>query len=130
MVCTTHCHLMRSLIGLNETQPGISTTDLLEFLKSTAKPLGEIADYAIRIEFQARGSPHAHCVIWVKDAPEYGVDHDSKVCDFIDQYVSCKLPNQDGKLRELSSNTSIPLTARETSHAVLTFLSLPAVKHS
>ena len=32
------------------------------FLKSTAKPLGEIADYAIRIEFQARGSPHAHCV--------------------------------------------------------------------
>ena len=71
------------------------------FLKSTAKPLGEIADYAIRIEFQARGSPHAHCVIWVKDAPEYGVDHDSKVCDFIDQYVSCKLPNQDGKLREL-----------------------------
>ena len=57
-----------------------------EFLKSTAKPLDEIADYAIRIEFQARGSPHAHCVIWVKDAPEYGVDHDSKVCDFIDQY--------------------------------------------
>ena len=71
------------------------------FLKSTAKPLGEIADYAIRIEFQARGSPHAHCVIWVKDAPEYGVDHDSKVCDFIDQYVSCKLPKEDGKLREL-----------------------------
>ena len=25
------------------------------FLQSTAKPLGEIADYAIRIEFQARG---------------------------------------------------------------------------
>jgi len=31
------------------------------FLKSTAHPLGEIVDYAIRIEFQARGSPHAHC---------------------------------------------------------------------
>ena len=29
------------------------------FLKSAAKPLGEIVDYAIRIEFQARGSPHA-----------------------------------------------------------------------
>ena len=64
-------------------------------LNSTAKPLGEIA---IRIEFQARGSPHAHCVIWVKDAPEYGVDHDSQVCDFIDQYVSCKLPKE---LKEL-----------------------------
>ena len=27
-----------------------------DFLKSTANPLGEIVDYAIRIEFQARGS--------------------------------------------------------------------------
>ena len=72
-----------------------------DFLRSTAKPLGEITDYAIRIEFQARGSPHAHCVIWVKDAPEYGVDHDSEVCDFIDQYVSCKVPKENCKLKEL-----------------------------
>ena len=72
-----------------------------EFLRSTSKPFGEIIDYAIRIEFQARGSPHAHCVIWVKDAPEYGVDHDSEVCDFIDRYVSCKVPKEDCKLKEL-----------------------------
>ena len=71
------------------------------FLKSTAKPLGEIADYAIRIEFQARGSPHAHCVIWVKDAPEFGVNANDEVCAFIDQYVSCKLPGEDSKLKEL-----------------------------
>ena len=71
------------------------------FLKSTAKPLGEIADYAIRIEFQARGSPHAHCVIWVKDAPKHIESPDSDVCDFIDQYVSCALPADDCKLREL-----------------------------
>ena len=73
------------------------------FLKSTAKPLGEIVDYAIRIEFQARGSPHAHCVIWVKDAPEFGVDNNHDVCDFIDQYVSCKLPNENDKLKDLVS---------------------------
>ena len=72
-----------------------------EFLRSTSKPLGEIIDYAIRIEFQARGSPRAHSVIWVKDAPEYGVDHDSEVRDFIDQYVSCQVPNEDCKLKEL-----------------------------
>ena len=28
-----------------------------------------------------------HCVLWVKDLPKFGID--SKVCDFIDQYVSC-----------------------------------------
>ena len=32
------------------------------FLKSSANPLGEIVDFGIRIEFQAQGSPHAHCV--------------------------------------------------------------------
>ena len=72
-----------------------------DFLKSTAKPLGEIVDYAIRIEFQARGSPHAHCVIWVKDAPEYGEQSNDIVCNFIDQYVSCKVPKEDGKLKDL-----------------------------
>ena len=71
------------------------------FLKSTAKPLGEIVDYAIRIEFQARGSPHAHCVIWVKDAPLFGTDDDSKLCDFIDQYISCAVPKEERKLKEL-----------------------------
>jgi len=58
-------------------------------LKSKAQPLGEIVDYAIRVEFQARGSPHAHCVLWVKDAPKYGVDTDEDICAFIDQYVMC-----------------------------------------
>ena len=72
-----------------------------QFLKSTAKPLGEISDYAIRIEFQARGSPHAHCVIWVKDAPKYRIDDDQLVCDFIDQYITCGIPSEDGKLKEL-----------------------------
>ena len=72
-----------------------------DFLKSTAKPLGEIVDYAIRIEFQARGSPHAHCVIWVKDAPKHLESADSEICAFIDKYISCKLPAEDGKLREL-----------------------------
>ena len=66
-----------------------------DFLKSTAKPLGEIVDYAIRIEFQARGSPHAHCVIWVKDAPKFGDDHNDEICHFIDQYISCKIPKEE-----------------------------------
>ena len=72
-----------------------------EFLKSSVKPPGEIVDYAIRIEFQARGSPHAHCVIWVKDAPKHLESPDSEICAFIDKYISCKLPTEDGKLREL-----------------------------
>ena len=33
------------------------------FLKSRAQHIGELVDYAIRIEFQARGSPHAHTIL-------------------------------------------------------------------
>ena len=66
------------------------------FSKNFFNPLGEIVDYAIRIEFQARGSPHAHCVIWVRDAPKFEVDDDTKVCDFIDQYISCEIPKEEG----------------------------------
>ena len=79
------------------------STFFQDFLKSTANPLGEIVDYGIRIEFQARGSPHAHCVIWVKDAPKYGIDGDEEVCAFIDKYITCAIPQTEGKLKDLVS---------------------------
>ena len=34
-----------------------------------------------------RGSPHAHCLLWVKDAPKL-TDPDDVVCAFIDKYVT------------------------------------------
>ena len=45
---------------------------VITFLKSNAQPIGEVIEYVIRIEFQARGSPHAHTLIWIKDAPKLG----------------------------------------------------------
>ena len=50
------------------------------FLKSMAHPLGELVDYAIRIEFQARGFPHPHTMIlWIKDAPKLNINM-TKTC--------------------------------------------------
>ena len=72
-----------------------------DVLKSNAKPLGHIVDYVIRIEFQARGSPHAHYVLWVKDAHKYGVAKNEDICTFIDQYISCTIPADDGQLKDL-----------------------------
>ena len=62
------------------------------FLKSPAHPLGELLDYAVRIEFQARGSPHAHAILWIKDTPQLGQGSDAEVCEFIDRYVQCSIP--------------------------------------
>ena len=47
-------------------------------LKSSANPLGKVVDYAIRIEFQACGSPHAHTLIWIEGAPKYGINSDQQ----------------------------------------------------
>ena len=71
-----------------------------DFLKSSAQPLGKIVDFAIRIEFQSRGSPHAHTLIWVEEAPKFGIDDNKLVCDFIDKYVTCSIPREEGKLKE------------------------------
>ena len=42
-----------------------------------------------------------HTVIWVKDAPKYDVDDCDNVCAFIDQYISCAIPSEEGKLKQL-----------------------------
>jgi len=42
-----------------------------DVLKNSVAPIGEIADYFFRLEFQQRGSPHIHGLVWIKDAPQY-----------------------------------------------------------
>ena len=70
-------------------------------LRSDAQPLGNISDHVIRIEFQARGSPHAHCILWSQDAPKLDKDPDEHVTQFIDRYQHGFLPTDDTSLREL-----------------------------
>ena len=61
-----------------------------DFLKSPLKPIGEIVDFFYRVEFQKRGSPHIHCLFWIKNAPQYGKDSNEDICKFVDKYVSCE----------------------------------------
>ena len=63
-----------------------------EYLLSDAHPLGHITDNVIKIEFQMRGSPHAHCLLWVKDAPKIDKDPDDGVCTFLDKYITAVIP--------------------------------------
>ena len=72
-----------------------------DFLKSHANPIGKVIDYMIRIEFQARGSPHAHTIIWIENAPKFGIDPIEDVTEFIDKYQTCANPSDDTDLYEL-----------------------------
>ena len=64
-----------------------------EYLLSDTHPLGHITDYVITIEFQMRRSPHAHCLLWVKDASKIDKDPDDVVCAFIDKYITAMIPS-------------------------------------
>ena len=40
-------------------------------------------------------------LIWLENAPEYGVNDEDKVVAFIDNIITCKKPNNDDNLLEL-----------------------------
>ena len=72
-------------------------------LKSNEHPIGEITDYFYRVEYQSRGSPHIHCLFFVKDAPQLDKTDDETVVKFVDKYISCQLPDEtvDPELHEI-----------------------------
>ena len=68
---------------------------LRDILKSTLRPIGEIVDFFYRVEFQQRGSPHIHCLFWVKEAPQYGKNSNDDIAKFVDRYVACKADSEE-----------------------------------
>ena len=72
-----------------------------KFLLSNLSPLGKIEDWFYRVEFQQRGSPHIHMLVWIKDAPRFGVQSDAAVVGYIDQVITCSKTFNDPHLSEL-----------------------------
>ena len=69
------------------------------FLKSTHDPVGHVTDYFYRVEFQQRGSPHIHMLVWIDNAPKYPKDDKETIVKFVDNYVSCS--NQHDSMSHL-----------------------------
>ena len=65
-----------------------------DVILSDAAPLGKVIHYFYRIDFQQRGYPHAHAILWVEGAPQ--PDADSQVIyGFVDKYVQASIPKSD-----------------------------------
>ena len=60
------CHLLHLLLKTLQF--------ITNFLLSKAQPLGNIFDCFYRVEYQQRGSPHIHMLIWLEDAPVFHVN--------------------------------------------------------
>lgn len=70
-------------------------TFFTEVLLSKSQPIGKIVYYALRIEFQMRGSPHLHSLIWTEDCPKLTSETREAYREFIDKHVRAYLPNKD-----------------------------------
>lgn len=68
---------------------------MLAFLLSDSQPLGEIAHYAWRREYQSRGLQHFHTMLWVKDAPIIGNANEEDIAQFITTYITCHVPDKN-----------------------------------
>lgn len=72
-----------------------------EFLLSNGHPLGCVTDYFYRIEYQQRGSPHVHMMVYCQDSPKFGQDSDENVCEYIDKFITCHKPEDESDISEL-----------------------------
>ena len=74
---------------------------LKNFLLSSAEPLGTISDWFYRVEYQQRGPPHIHMLMWLDGAPEFQVKSDAEVTGFIDNIITCQRPTDNPELLSL-----------------------------
>ena len=67
--------------------------EILKVLKHSCGPFApfKLIDYFVRVEFQHRGSPHVHCLLWLENAPNITNSDDFTAVElFIDQYIVCE----------------------------------------
>ena len=63
-------------------------------LKSSCEPIGKLLDYFYRVEFQQRGSPHIHMLVWIENAPTLETNFEEEIVQFVDKYLTCNTDNE------------------------------------
>ncbi|CAH1645622.1 unnamed protein product [Spodoptera littoralis] len=78
----------------------IRVNALMRFLKSNPDVLGgPVVDFWYRIEFQNRGSPHLHMLVWCHNVPDFSTREGVEV---IERVVSCSLIDNNSYIAEIS----------------------------
>ena len=57
--------------------------------------LGPVDHYYWKKEYQARGAPHYHMLLWIKGAPVIGVDDPDVVFAWIEERITCHIPDKE-----------------------------------
>ena len=105
--------------------------------------LGQVREFYYKKEYQARGAPDYHCLIWIANAPVVGESRSEDITRFIDERVTCNIPSKDTcpELHEIdaryrTSYTSAAITVRKRENLVITktlvpiWISLPSFRRN
>ena len=57
--------------------------------------LGHVDHFFWRVEYQMRGAPHFHLILWGNSAPLIGKHSNEEVLEFIQQYITCSIPDNE-----------------------------------
>ena len=55
-------------------------------------PLGKTSYYAIRVEFQVRGSPHIHSFIWIVNTPKLLKETKDEYIQWVESIIKTDMP--------------------------------------
>ena len=68
---------------------------LSTILKSNCEAFRKLSDYFYRVEFQQRGSPQIHMLVWIENAPTLENNSEEEIVQFVDQYLTCNTDNEE-----------------------------------
>ena len=103
---------------------------LTTVLQSDSHPIGSIKDHFYRVEFQQRGSPHIHMLIWVENAPSKSTHSHNTIVSFIDSYITCEKNEEMKKLINYQTHRHAR-TCRKRGKAICRFgFPIPPMKSS
>ena len=96
-------------------------------LKSSCEPIGKVKDFFYRVQFQQRGSPHIHMLVWIENAPTLERSTKEEIEQFVDSYLTCNADNEETvSLVKLQTHNIPELVERkENQYVDLDFHCLP-----
>ena len=56
--------------------------------------LGKVVQFYWKKEYQARGAPHYHVLLWIEGAPVIGESKPEHVITWIEERITCHIPNE------------------------------------
>ena len=90
-------------------------------LKSDCEPTGNLREFFYRVEFQQRGSPHIHMLVWIENAPTLEKNSEEEIVQFVDNYLTCSAATEDtAHLVELQTHKH-SRTCRKKGRAICRF---------